>query len=263
MDITRIAFVIAVMFVVLAAILLLAWAAKRYMGGGRAARPKGSPLRRRERRLGLVEAASISPRHKLVLVRRDDTEHLLLLGGTTELVVESRIAGVPAERHGETRHREPQLGRPPGAESFGAPSVGPELPRGASPSFPPQTYGAATAGDYEPSLYRRDEDEVGFRDEAPDYGRREPEAESDYFASARGGDTQLGRPSYLGRDEADEEPPATSTYEKYRPTYRPQAEDDEPAYGDAEDERREEDEDAGEEQQSRILSRFLRKDTSE
>ena len=42
------------------------------------------------RRLKVVEALQIDPKHRLVLVRRDDREHLLLVGGNT-LVVESGI----------------------------------------------------------------------------------------------------------------------------------------------------------------------------
>jgi flagellar protein FliO/FliZ len=45
------------------------------------------------KRLSLVEMAPIDGKRRLVLVRRDDTEHLLLLGLSGELVVESGIRG--------------------------------------------------------------------------------------------------------------------------------------------------------------------------
>ena len=48
---------------------------------------------RRRRRLALVEALPLDGRRRLVLVRRDDTEHLLLVGGSADLVVERGIAG--------------------------------------------------------------------------------------------------------------------------------------------------------------------------
>ncbi len=44
------------------------------------------------RRLAVVESLVIAPRRRLVLVRADGREHLLLLGATGETVVESRAA---------------------------------------------------------------------------------------------------------------------------------------------------------------------------
>jgi flagellar protein FliO/FliZ len=43
------------------------------------------------RRLSIVEGAMAGPRHRLLLVRRDDVEHLLLLGPSGQTVVESGI----------------------------------------------------------------------------------------------------------------------------------------------------------------------------
>ncbi len=48
---------------------------------------------RRGQRLGISEYHEIDKTRRLVLVRRDDTEHLLLIGGGQDLVVESRING--------------------------------------------------------------------------------------------------------------------------------------------------------------------------
>ena len=48
-------------------------------------RPKG------ERRLEVVDHASIDSRRKLVLIRRDDVEHLLLTGGPVDVVIETGI----------------------------------------------------------------------------------------------------------------------------------------------------------------------------
>jgi len=44
-----------------------------------------------EIRLDVVDAAPIDNRRRLVLVRRDDVEHLIVIGGHTEFVVESNI----------------------------------------------------------------------------------------------------------------------------------------------------------------------------
>jgi len=48
----------------------------------------------KERRLAYVERASIDAGRKLVLIRRDNVEHLLLIGGPIDLVIET---GIPAE----------------------------------------------------------------------------------------------------------------------------------------------------------------------
>ncbi len=38
-----------------------------------------------------MDAAAVDSRRKLVLIRRDDVEHLLLIGGPTDVVVEQNI----------------------------------------------------------------------------------------------------------------------------------------------------------------------------
>jgi hypothetical protein len=45
----------------------------------------------RERRLALIERAHLDGGRKLLLVRRDDVEHLLLIGGPIDLIVETGI----------------------------------------------------------------------------------------------------------------------------------------------------------------------------
>ena len=47
---------------------------------------------RKGQRLGISEYHEIDKTRRLVLVRRDDTEHLLLIGGAHDLVVESGIS---------------------------------------------------------------------------------------------------------------------------------------------------------------------------
>ncbi|MEJ7014727.1 flagellar biosynthetic protein FliO [Sinorhizobium meliloti] len=46
----------------------------------------------RQPRLAVLDAAAVDTRRRLVLVRRDDVEHLIMIGGTTDIVIESRIA---------------------------------------------------------------------------------------------------------------------------------------------------------------------------
>lgn len=55
----------------------------------------GIPVRKgAERRLSVVEVLPIDARRRLVLVRRDDVEHLLLLGAGDDLVVEMGIRSI-------------------------------------------------------------------------------------------------------------------------------------------------------------------------
>ncbi len=79
-------FAVALIFV-LGLIFLLTWILRRVSGinGGQA------PFSRKDRRLKIIEGAAIGNRQRLVLVQRDNVEHLLLLGGTTDLVVERNI----------------------------------------------------------------------------------------------------------------------------------------------------------------------------
>jgi len=49
-------------------------------------------------RIVVIEQAVIDAKRKLVLVRRDDVEHLIMTGGPVDIVIESGIGS-----HGETR----------------------------------------------------------------------------------------------------------------------------------------------------------------
>jgi flagellar protein FliO/FliZ len=86
---TYLRFTLALGFVV-ALILILAWIARRSGLGGLAIRPQG-----RKRRLAVVEGLILDPKHRLVIVRRDGAEHLLLLGAAGDLVIERGL--VPPE----------------------------------------------------------------------------------------------------------------------------------------------------------------------
>jgi flagellar protein FliO/FliZ len=77
-------FVVALAFV-LALIGAMAWLARRF-GFAPPPRLPGQP-----RRLKLIETLALDARRRLVLVRRDQTEHLLLVGGATEVTVETGI----------------------------------------------------------------------------------------------------------------------------------------------------------------------------
>jgi len=73
--------------VVIALIGVAAWLGRRFAAGGIMARG------RRQRRLSILEVLPLDNRRRLVLVRRDGAEHLLLIGGTSDIVVErGRVA---------------------------------------------------------------------------------------------------------------------------------------------------------------------------
>ncbi len=72
--------------VVLALIGLTAWLVRRF-GANRL----GNATRGRQPRLAVIDAATVDGRRRLVLIRRDNIEHLLMIGGPTDLVVEPNI----------------------------------------------------------------------------------------------------------------------------------------------------------------------------
>ena len=58
----------------------------------------------RGQRLQVVEIANVDPKRKLLLVRRDRSEHLLLLGAERDLLIDSWPANAepPVEPGGQT-----------------------------------------------------------------------------------------------------------------------------------------------------------------
>jgi flagellar protein FliO/FliZ len=79
-------FLFALIFVI-ALIVLLAIVVRRAGFGYPAALNKASATRRLE----IIETASVDGRRRLVLVRRDNVEHLLIIGQNSETVIETSI----------------------------------------------------------------------------------------------------------------------------------------------------------------------------
>ncbi|MGB6658418.1 MAG: flagellar biosynthetic protein FliO, partial [Xanthobacteraceae bacterium] len=69
--------------IVLGLIGAIAWALRRF-GAGRFR----DTARGRQPRLAVIDHASVDGRRRLILVRRDNVEHLLMIGGPTDVVVE-------------------------------------------------------------------------------------------------------------------------------------------------------------------------------
>lgn len=75
----------------LAAVLALAAAIffiVRRFGGSSVGKVAG---RARQPRLGVIDVASVDSRRRLVIVRRDTVEHLIMIGGPNDVVIESNI----------------------------------------------------------------------------------------------------------------------------------------------------------------------------
>src|SRR5256885_16196930 len=79
---------------VLALIGFAAWLVRRFAGS----RLGANTNRGRMPRLAVIDAAAVDNRRRLVLVRRDNIEHLLMIGGPTDVVVESNIVRATAGR---------------------------------------------------------------------------------------------------------------------------------------------------------------------
>lgn len=90
---TYLRFVVALILVI-GLILGFAWVMRRFGFGGGLQGALG-----RKRRLATVETTIIDSRNRVVLVRRDDVEHLLLIGPNTSQVIER---GIPAAPGAET-----------------------------------------------------------------------------------------------------------------------------------------------------------------
>lgn len=78
--------------VVLALIMLTAWLIRRFSGSRVL---QGSWARGREHRVEVIDATVVDAKRRLVLVRRDHVEHLVMIGGTNDFVVENNIAPPP------------------------------------------------------------------------------------------------------------------------------------------------------------------------
>src|SRR5438034_11693468 len=73
--------------IVLALIGLTFWLIRRFGG----ARVGAAAQRGRQPRLAVIDAAPVDGRRRLVLIRRDNVEHLLMIGGPSDIVVEQNI----------------------------------------------------------------------------------------------------------------------------------------------------------------------------
>ena len=111
-------------------------------------------------RLSVRDAAAVDRTRRLVLVRRDNVEHLILIGGPTDVVIETNITSPDAQKETDNleavrpqavvkddpmpRYQEPQLKEPaipphkPESSHFSQLSAKPAAPRPRDPLSMPQ-----------------------------------------------------------------------------------------------------------------------------
>jgi flagellar biogenesis protein FliO len=77
---------IGIFLLIILAIYILVRIARRLLGGTFVSGGKS-----RQMRLAVMDATPVDSHRRLVLVRRDDVEHLILIGGPTDVVVEQNI----------------------------------------------------------------------------------------------------------------------------------------------------------------------------
>jgi hypothetical protein len=77
----------------------------------------------RQPRLAVLDAAAVDTRRRLVLVRRDDVEHLIMIGGPTDIVIESRIGAQPAPQAAAASPLPEAIAARPVAERRAAPAA--------------------------------------------------------------------------------------------------------------------------------------------
>ena len=63
----------------------------------------------RQPRLAVIDVASIDSRRQLILIRRDNAEHLLMIGGPTEVVIEPNIVRAAIVPRGTAAAQRPPL----------------------------------------------------------------------------------------------------------------------------------------------------------
>ncbi len=107
LGLAALAFLIALWLVIVIARML--------MGG----RLRLSGGRTRQARLGIVDAFDLDRQRQLIIVRRDNTEHLIMIGGPNDLVIESEILRVEA--------REARDGRRDKSFDFGGDARAPSI----------------------------------------------------------------------------------------------------------------------------------------
>jgi hypothetical protein len=134
---------------------LTVWLIRRF---GAVTLTRSGGARGRQPRLAVLEWTQVDARRRLVLIRRDNVEHLVLVGGPTDVVVEPNIVraaplAVPAAAPSAPAGREPiarAAGRAAPLEVAGDESETPLVPAAPEPVAPKVETARETATSTEP-----------------------------------------------------------------------------------------------------------------
>ncbi|WP_245298613.1 hypothetical protein [Methylobacterium platani] len=152
-----------IVFLIMVVLLsLFALGAKRFARGRLTLGGNGSAGRSRQPRLGIVDIYELDRQRQLILLRRDNIEHLLLVGGPNDVVVERNIV-----RAGSGRVQAELSDR---SEPADAPELPLTLPAGTEPAPLPPPF---------------PEPEIPARPAAPEPVRAAPAFEQDQDEAAR------------------------------------------------------------------------------
>src|SRR5690606_23842764 len=91
-------------FAIIFGVVALVALAVRRATSGRSRVTNSAPPRARQPRLGIVDVFDLDRQRQLVLVRRDNVEHLVMIGGPTDVLIEANIL------HGAARAGAPLSG---------------------------------------------------------------------------------------------------------------------------------------------------------
>jgi flagellar biogenesis protein FliO len=97
----------------------------------------GSVGRGRNRRLSVVDSLAIDPKRQLLIVRRDDVEHLILTGGAQDLVIETGIPAPVQPVRLPMRRPVPTAPQRVAAQAKAAPPEARRIQADLAPSAPP------------------------------------------------------------------------------------------------------------------------------
>ena len=187
--------------VVLALIGLTAWLVRRF-----GANHLGGSARGRQPRLAVIDAATVDGRRRLVLIRRDNVEHLLMIGGPTDVVVEPNIVRATGGVR-ETAREPSRAGEPAPRQNSNGESTWPLQPVSEpTPIPPPRPY--RTSATEEPWL-------------PPEPGGRARPAEGVTGLPAEPSTTRLSAPEIAAPAPRSEPAPRPSIAPAVPPPFEP------------------------------------------
>jgi hypothetical protein len=102
--------------IIIVAVALLALVGVFWLIRNRAASTFIRGGKNRQPRLAVLDATAVDTRRRLVLIRRDDVEHLVMIGGPTDIVIESRITPHDDMQSAQAAQPRQQRAAPPAPE---------------------------------------------------------------------------------------------------------------------------------------------------